>query len=236
MWGCEDVKMWRCEDVKMWMWRCEDVQMWGYEDVKMWRCEDVRMWRCEDVMWGREDVKMWGCEVVKMWRCDDVKMWKYADPTFRRTLRSDALGKKIIYNQVWNMANLGWKWVNCTLAPWVFTPIYEVLLCVDHALVSWEKVTIWGFQVSRFRETHSRGHCQEKIGCSATTTWEKRGFNHVFFLGCLMSCKFNETRTRPVKTPMMIGLANHLWTVVIPLPVDERIQFPASRIHHVIDS
>ena len=94
MWGCEDVKMWRCEDVKMWMWRCEDVQMWGYEDVKMWRCEDVRMWRCEDVMmWGREDVKMWGCEVVKMWRCDDVKMWKYADPTFRRTLRSDALGK-----------------------------------------------------------------------------------------------------------------------------------------------
>ena len=93
MWRCEDVKMWRCEDVKMW--RCEDVQMWGYEDVKMWRCEDVRMWRCEDVMmWGREDVKMWGCEVVKMWRCDDVKMWKYADPTFRRTLRSDALGNE----------------------------------------------------------------------------------------------------------------------------------------------
>ena len=57
----------------------------------MWsRCEDVRMSRCEDEkMWRWEDVKMWGCEDEKMWRGENV--WQ--DPTIRRTLRSDALGK-----------------------------------------------------------------------------------------------------------------------------------------------
>ena len=124
MWGCEDVKMRRCEDEKMWrwercedekmsrcedekMWRCEgekmrrcedvkmrrweDVKMWGCEDEKMWRCEDVNMRRCEDVrMWRWEDVKMWGCEDEKMWRCENG--WQ--TPTIRRTLRSDALGKR----------------------------------------------------------------------------------------------------------------------------------------------
>ena len=144
MWGCEDVKMWRCEDVKMWMWRCEDVQMWGYEDVKMWRCEDVRMWRCEDVMmWGREDVKMWGCEVVKMWRCDDVKMWKYADPTFRRTLRSDALGKN-----------------RDTLVSWISSPetgpckMMRLLQAVDPRcfLLIVEREWLWGLQCFRARQ------------------------------------------------------------------------------------
>ena len=58
---------------------------------RMWRCEDVKMWRIEDVKMRRwEDEKMWGCEDEKMWRCENV--WQ--TPTIRRTLRSDALGKK----------------------------------------------------------------------------------------------------------------------------------------------
>ena len=100
MW--EDVKMRRCE--KMWRWedvrRCE--KMWRWEDEeKMRRCEDEKMRRrCEDQeMWRWEDVKMrrWG-EDVRMRRCEDEKMWRWEGvlqtPTIRRTLRSDALGKK----------------------------------------------------------------------------------------------------------------------------------------------
>ena len=59
----------------------ENVKMWWWEDVKMHRCEDVRMWRWED---GKI------CEDEKMWRWEDVSQ----TPTIRRTLRSDALGKK----------------------------------------------------------------------------------------------------------------------------------------------
>ena len=119
MWRCEDVKMWgsmwRSEDARMWrcedeeIRRCEDVKMWGCdEDVKMWRCEDEKMWRWdyeqmrrwwEDVKMRRwEDEKMWRCEDVKMRKCEDVRMWRceyvWQTPTIRRTLRSDALGKK----------------------------------------------------------------------------------------------------------------------------------------------
>ena len=64
---------------------------------RMWRCEDEKIWRCTDVeMWGCEDEKMG--RYVKMRRCEDEKMWRWEDvsqtPTIRRTLRSDALGKK----------------------------------------------------------------------------------------------------------------------------------------------
>ena len=104
---CEDVRMWRCEDEKMRRWedekmrRCEDEKMWRCEDVKMRRCEswaDEKMRRCEDVrMWRWEAVKMWRWEDVKIVRCY-VKMWicenVWQTPTIRRTLRSDALGKK----------------------------------------------------------------------------------------------------------------------------------------------
>ena len=125
MWRCEDVKMWRCEDVKWrWedvkMWRCEDEKMWRWEDVKMRRCEDEKMWRwegvkmirCEDEkMWRWEDVKMRICEDEKMWRCENEMMWRWEDvkwrcenvwqtAAIRRTLRSDALGKKPYWN-VW---------------------------------------------------------------------------------------------------------------------------------------
>jgi hypothetical protein len=48
--------------------RCEDKKMWRWEDVKMRRCEDEKMWRWEDVL---------------------------QTPTIGRTLRSDALGKKL---------------------------------------------------------------------------------------------------------------------------------------------
>ena len=41
-----------------------------------------------------EDVKMRRCEDKQMWRCEDV--WQ--TPTIRRTLRSDALGKKRNHN------------------------------------------------------------------------------------------------------------------------------------------
>ena len=126
MWGCEDEQMWRwedvkirnCEDEKMWrwedmkMWGCEDEKMKKYEDEKMWRCEDVKMrrWnnmkmrRCEDEkMWRWEDVKMRRCEDEKMRRCEDEKMWRWEDerqtPTIGRTLRSDALGKKVMWNK-----------------------------------------------------------------------------------------------------------------------------------------
>ena len=107
---CEDEKMWRCEDEKMWRWedvkmrRCEDERMWRWEDVKMRRCEDERMWRWEDVKIRRcEDEKMWRWEGVKMRRCEDEKVWekvwRWEDvlqtPTIGRTLRSDALGKRL---------------------------------------------------------------------------------------------------------------------------------------------
>ena len=90
---CGDVKMRRCEDVRMSRW--EDVRMW-----RMRRCEDVKMSRCEadEKMWRWEDVKMLGCEGEKIWGCEDEKMWRgenvWQTPAIRRTLRSDALGKK----------------------------------------------------------------------------------------------------------------------------------------------
>ena len=122
MWRCEDVKMWRCEDEKMWRWadvkmwrwadvkmktdvkmrRCEDEKMWRWADVKMSRCEDEKIWRWEDVKMRRcEDEKMWS---EKMWSWEDVKMRRCEvrrcederqTPTIGRTLRSDALGKKL---------------------------------------------------------------------------------------------------------------------------------------------
>ena len=110
MWRWEDVKMRRCEDKKMWrgagvkMSRCEDEQMWRWANVKMRRCEDEKVWRWEDVKMRRcEDEKVWRWADVKMRRCErrceDEKVWRWEDeiqtPTIRRTLRSDALGKKI---------------------------------------------------------------------------------------------------------------------------------------------
>ena len=83
--GWEDVKRRRCEGVKMRKW--EDVKMRRCEDEKMRRCEDVKMGRCEDVRWEDE----------KMWRWEDAKMFEDVynrPPTIRRTLRSNALGKK----------------------------------------------------------------------------------------------------------------------------------------------
>ena len=62
--------------------RCE---MWRWEDVKMRRCENVKMRRCEDE-------KIWRWENVKMF--EDVYNCIQQTPTIRRTLRSDALGKK----------------------------------------------------------------------------------------------------------------------------------------------
>ena len=118
---CEDEQMWRWEDVRMWRWedvrmrRCEDVRMRGCEEEKMWRWADVKMWRCEDVKMRRcEDVKMWGWEDVKKRKCEDERMWRWedlkmrrckdkkmrrclTDPTIGRTLRPDALGKKVPY-------------------------------------------------------------------------------------------------------------------------------------------
>ena len=64
---------------------CVNVWRW-WENVKMRRCEDEKMWRCEDV-------KMWGCEDEKMWRWEDERQ----TPTIGRTLRSDALGKKLFF-------------------------------------------------------------------------------------------------------------------------------------------
>ena len=124
----EGVRMSRCEDEQMWRWadvkmnrcerRCEDEQMWEkmweqmwrWADVKMSRCEDEQMWRWADVRedikdeqiwrWAdvREDVKMSRCENEKVWE----KVWRWEDeiqtPTIGRTLRSDALGKKTIFN------------------------------------------------------------------------------------------------------------------------------------------
>ena len=110
MWRWADVKMSRCErrcerrceDEQMWekMWRWADVR----EDVKMSRCERRCERRCEDdQMWEKmrrwADVKMSRCER----RCEDEqmweKMWRWEDvlqtPTIGRTLRSDALGKKV---------------------------------------------------------------------------------------------------------------------------------------------
>ena len=109
MWEDEE-KMGGWEDVKMR--RCEDEKMWRCEDVKMRRCEDERMWRWEDVkMRGCEDEKMWRWEDVKMRRCEDERMWRWEDvlqtPTIGRTLRSDALGKKVSYHHFWGcMPNL----------------------------------------------------------------------------------------------------------------------------------
>ena len=121
MWRWEDVKMRRWEDVRMWRWedvkmrRCEDEKVWRWEGVKMRRCEDVKMIRCEDEkMWRWEDVKMrrwedvrmWRWEGVKMRRCEDEKVWRWEDeiqtPTIGRTLRSNALGKKIVYSQLYS--------------------------------------------------------------------------------------------------------------------------------------
>ena len=123
MWRWEDVKMRRCEDERMWRWedvkmrRCEDEKMWRWEDVKMRRCEDERMWRWEDVKMRRcEDEKMWRWEDVKMRECEDEKMWRWEDvkmrdvlqtPTIGRTLRSDALGKKLAL--AWELIALVWK-------------------------------------------------------------------------------------------------------------------------------
>ena len=62
--------------------RCKD-------DEKMRRCEVEKMWRWEGVGW--EGVKMRRGE-DEMRRCYE-KMW-WQTSTIRRTLRSDALGKK----------------------------------------------------------------------------------------------------------------------------------------------
>jgi hypothetical protein len=52
------------------------------------------MWRWEDDMRRVEDEKMWRWE-NDMCRCEDMKMINVKQtPTIRRTLRSDALGKK----------------------------------------------------------------------------------------------------------------------------------------------
>ena len=51
----------------------------------MCRCEEERMGRCED--------EKMICAGVKKRRCEDVKNVSQT-PTIRRTLRSDALGKK----------------------------------------------------------------------------------------------------------------------------------------------
>ena len=64
---------------------CVDVKMTGCEDEKM-ICVDVKMTGCEDDM-CTVDVKM-----MKMRRCEHVSQ----TPTMRRTLRSDALGKKCL--------------------------------------------------------------------------------------------------------------------------------------------
>ena len=128
MWRWADVKMSRCEDEQMWRWedvkirRCEDEQMWRWADVKMSRCEDEQMWRwadvkmsrCDGKVWRWADVKMRGCEDERMWRWADVKMrgcedemWRWEDvlqtPTIGRTLRSDALGKKIDFRRLYNI-------------------------------------------------------------------------------------------------------------------------------------
>ena len=122
MWGCEDVKMWRWEDVKMR--RCENVRMWGCENVKMRRWEGVKMWCEDEKMWRCEDEKMWGCEDVKMWRCD-VQMWRcehvWQTPTIRRTLRSNALGKKKTRPPVWFESNFESSWVILSHLDIVFT-------------------------------------------------------------------------------------------------------------------
>ena len=86
------LKMWRGEGVRIR--RCENEKMWRWEDVKMSRCEDEKMWRCKDV-------KMWRWEHVRiedvMWRCENG--WQ--TPTIRRTLRSNALGKKRLLRAQW---------------------------------------------------------------------------------------------------------------------------------------
>ena len=100
----EDLKMSRCEDEKMWekIWRWADVKMRRCERRCEERCEDEQMWRWEDV---REDVKMSTCEdekmlIEQMWRWEDVLQ----TPTIRRTLRSDALGKKMTILEIFGIS------------------------------------------------------------------------------------------------------------------------------------
>ena len=110
--------------------RWEGVKMWRWEDEKMWRCEDEKMRRCED---------------KKMWRCENV--WQ--TPTIRRTLRSDALGKK--HGHVSYQHPIPYLWAStcrtqrCSDGQWEWAKLaLQLLATID--VTMWHSCEPWTFQ------------------------------------------------------------------------------------------
>ena len=143
----------RWEDVKMR--RCEDEKVWSWEDVKMRRCEDEKMKRCEDE-------KMWRCEDEKMWRWEDEKIEQTT--TIRRTLRSDALGKKHSETMM-----RSWGQIQENAASSACRSRLEGF-----------SVRMWWFQMSK-GVMHCHDNCYRYILFACILLW----LIHMHYLGCL---------------------------------------------------